>query len=462
MISNQIKRQILVLFALDVVLVGKVSTLQLKFAEQRLFSTVQTINDEKSSFDSNSENEKNKFVWSRQWYPVRPISYLEDIGNKAIPFRILGRNLVVWKGESTWAVMEDECPHRRAPLSTGKVVDGCKIMCRFHGWQFDTAGHCTDIPMYPRENETDINKCENLMNKINVRSYPTQVGGGLLWVYLGDDVDAKGVPPIAIRRDMLLAEEIANKTEFLVNTVPVSYTSMVENSFDPSHAPFIHEGIRDFGGGVFSPAGALAMKKYHLIPNTTIDASGFTLEHSPYQKGGLENMMVTRQFVPPTVQNSKFPFFDVILYFIPVDARETMVIGTFPMPVNLPKFIPFRFVEIMKDTLHFVYIISKGSRRFYQQDMITMRGQDSRKLLESKFDAGATVVDMAPTPADVSSYVCSFTQFHFRDKILTVVTNPIPTKQINREESMFSRDGFDLVPMEAHLVIARLLCLLNR
>jgi phenylpropionate dioxygenase-like ring-hydroxylating dioxygenase large terminal subunit len=400
MISRRLKPQVLVFISLNV-LFAKVSTLQLPFAKQRIFSALKTINDELSLLDIiNSDIEEKKFIWSRQWYPVRPISYLQDIGNKALPIRILGRNLVVWKG-STWSVMEDECPHRRAPLSTGKVVNGCNIMCRFHGWQFDSAGNCKDIPMYPRENEMDASKYENLMNNIHVNSYPTQVAGGLLWVYLGDDLDSNGNPPKPIRQDMLLPEEVASKTEFMVNKVPVSYTSMVENSFDPSHAPFIHEGIKDFGGGIFSPAGALAMKKYQLLPNTTINANGFT-----YQKGGVENAMVTRQFIPPTVQKSKFPFFDVVLYFIPVDVRETMVIGTFPTP-PLPKYLPNRFVEFLKDTLHFVYIISEVSRRFYKQDMITMRGQDTRKLIEVNLDVGKTVVDMAPTPADVSCYDCS-------------------------------------------------------
>lgn len=400
MILNRLKRQLLVLIAIHI-LVGEVSSLHMPFAKHRLFSTLKTINNEISAFDTDSVNEKSQFVWSRQWYPVRPISYIQDIGNKALPIRILGRNLVLWKSESTWSVMEDECPHRRAPLSTGKVVNGCNIMCRFHGWQFDADGNCKDIPMYPRENEDDNKKYENLMNKIDVKAYPTQVSGGLLWVYLGDDV-ANGKPPKTIRQEMLIDEDVAGKAEFLMNFVPVSYTSMVENSFDPSHAPFIHEGIKDFGGGVFSPAGALAMKKFNLIPNTTIDANGFMLEHSPYQTGGDENLMITRQFLPPTVQKSKFPFFDVILYFIPVDVRETMVIATFPLPINMPKFVPYQLVEFTKDTLHFAYIISEVSRRFYKQDMITMRGQDTRKLIETKYDAGTTVVDMAPTPADVS------------------------------------------------------------
>lgn len=400
MFSNRMTQHLIVSLALHIFLVEKCNSSKLPFVRQRLFSIVQPISYERETYDTTSENENRKFIWSNQWYPVRPISYLEDIENKPIPFRILGRNLVVWKGNSTWSVMEDECPHRKAPLSTGKVVDGCNIMCRFHGWQFGSDGKCKDIPMYPLEIDEGNKKYENLMSKISVRSYPTQVAGGLLWTYLGDDVDTNGVPPKEIRSDMILDEDVARKTEFLCNKVPVSFVSMVENSFDPSHAPYIHEGSGDVRGGVYSPADALAMKKYDLVPNTTIDTSGFLLQHSPYQKRGSENTMITRQFVPPTVQKSKFPSMDVLLYFVPVDVRQTLVIGAFALPSKMPKFVPVRAVEVIKDTIHFIYMISEPTRRFYRQDMVTMRGQDTRKLIEAKFDVGTTIVDMAPTPAD--------------------------------------------------------------
>lgn len=36
-----------------------------------------------------------------------------------------------------------EC--RLAPLSQGRVVQG-KLQCSYHGWEFDKAGTCTNIP----------------------------------------------------------------------------------------------------------------------------------------------------------------------------------------------------------------------------------------------------------------------------------------------------------------------------
>lgn len=50
-----------------------------------------------------------------------------------IPVEVLGRKLVAWKSPITnaWSVMSDECPHRQAPLSQGRIdpLSGC-IECR--------------------------------------------------------------------------------------------------------------------------------------------------------------------------------------------------------------------------------------------------------------------------------------------------------------------------------------------
>jgi phenylpropionate dioxygenase-like ring-hydroxylating dioxygenase large terminal subunit len=345
------------------------------------------------------------FTWSDQWYPVRPISYLKDIANEAIPFRLLGRHLVLWKSNTTdtFSVMEDECPHRRAPLSTGKIINGCNLMCRFHGWTFNEHGHCTDIPMYPKEESNDDNTADNdkrytkLLSTIKVQDYPTKIAGGLLWVYLKRD-------ETSIIKPLDDAMVFSAETDFMYNIVPVGYTSMVENSFDPSHAPFIHEGIDDLTGGSFSPDDALPMKKYTLEQNTTLTSSGFVMIHTPYQKSSKADSIVTRQLLPPTVQKTTFPFFSMFIYFVPVSVRETLVIGTVPfrfLPKSISKFVPKRYHEYILDWLHFLFVINKSTKRFYQQDMVTMRGQDSRKLIQTKLDAGAVVVDMAPTPSDV-------------------------------------------------------------
>lgn len=75
------------------------------------------------------------------------------------------------QGGGRWACMADECPHRRAPLSRGRLYrqpastaaataaaggagataaagQGGDVLleCAYHGWQFDGSGECVRLP----------------------------------------------------------------------------------------------------------------------------------------------------------------------------------------------------------------------------------------------------------------------------------------------------------------------------
>jgi len=49
--------------------------------------------------------------------------------------------------------MHEVCIHRGTALSLGHV-EGCEIVCAYHGWRFDETGACTRIPQM--ENQTAI------------------------------------------------------------------------------------------------------------------------------------------------------------------------------------------------------------------------------------------------------------------------------------------------------------------
>ena len=58
-----------------------------------------------------------------------------------------GRDLVVFRGEDGAAhVLDAYCPHLGAHLGVGGKVVGNAIQCPFHGWRWDGAGACTDVP----------------------------------------------------------------------------------------------------------------------------------------------------------------------------------------------------------------------------------------------------------------------------------------------------------------------------
>ena len=87
------------------------------------------------------------FNFFQHWYPVIP---LEDIDpNYPTPVTLLGLRLVIWKPKSSahYQVFLDQCLHRLAPLSEGRIDEKSdNLICNYHGWEFDKNGVCTRIP----------------------------------------------------------------------------------------------------------------------------------------------------------------------------------------------------------------------------------------------------------------------------------------------------------------------------
>jgi phenylpropionate dioxygenase-like ring-hydroxylating dioxygenase large terminal subunit len=71
---------------------------------------------EAAETNSAEESEALPYNWSKQWYPVSPLSALDP--SRATSTELLGRRLVVWRDAAEkWRCFQDLCPHRLAPLS---------------------------------------------------------------------------------------------------------------------------------------------------------------------------------------------------------------------------------------------------------------------------------------------------------------------------------------------------------
>ena len=276
------------------------------------------------------------FSWTKQWYPVLPISYLEGAG--PIPVTLLGKNLVLWRNaQNQWVAMDDRCPHKLAQLSLGHVNTQGQLVCRHHGWEFDGSGKCVAMPMIEDEKALST-ACHS--DRACIPTYPTQSLQGLLWVW----PDAQTGPEEwqnrqpAVMPDCGFDTDSTDSIDWGLSDVPVGYTVSVESSFDPSHAQFLHEGIAGF-----SPATAIPMAEYQL--EGTLSATlGFTLKHSGYNQFN-QGMEATRQFTPPCANttiyrypNGKAAYFQ--LYFVPTQPGHCRYIVKFVMggPPPKPKF----------------------------------------------------------------------------------------------------------------------------
>jgi phenylpropionate dioxygenase-like ring-hydroxylating dioxygenase large terminal subunit len=401
-------------------------------------ATTSAVVDSLGAHQEGHDAEDEKIDWFKYWYPAMPLNYLdddEDMDTKAIPITILDQQLVVWKssrstGNHKYSVLADACPHRRAPLSSGKIVQfkngdttSSNLACRYHGWEFDSNGSCTKIPMMEMKVETSTSAMA-LSKAFCAKSYPTLQHDGLLWVYMDPyEANPPSLPAAAsgATSSDSHGQKVKEQSSYSLNVFPVSFQSMIENSFDPSHAPFTHETIdpskKSFMS--YSSKNAIPMERYELVRHEknngdeAYDRNGFTVEHSPYHVSTTNSAshpaLTTRQFIAPYTNIAQLPWFNMTLHFVPSRAGETLVYAGGPANgsrMNVPskritKLVPKRIMNIAHEFLHFYFTnLADGIYRFYNQDVQIMQGQDERKRKSNLHSTSSSWHDMYPTTSD--------------------------------------------------------------
>ena len=121
------------------------------------------------------------------WYPVEIDWNLRK--GAAIEVVFWKRSIALFRGEDgTVRAIENRCAHRQLKLSEGEV-QGCNLVCLYHGWTYDGSGKVVQIPhdLFGRE-----------MPNLRVPSYPVQVRYGLIWIFPGEPAlaDQRPIPEI--------------------------------------------------------------------------------------------------------------------------------------------------------------------------------------------------------------------------------------------------------------------------
>src|SRR5436190_17553063 len=126
-------------------------------------------------------------LFRRFWLPALLPSELPTPDCDPIRFRILGEDLIAFRDTNgTPAFIARNCPHRGASLFFGRNEE-CGIRCVYHGWKFDAAGNCVDMPNEPAESD--------FKTKVKATAYRGADAGGITWIYMGpDQADPPGLP----------------------------------------------------------------------------------------------------------------------------------------------------------------------------------------------------------------------------------------------------------------------------
>lgn len=175
-----------------------------------------------------------KYDWFKQWYPVNVVDTMDPLRPNAVS--LLGMRLVAWKSNDGWRVFEDSCPHRRAPLSEGRIEADGSLSCSYHGWRFEESGACSSLPYSAEEKH-------RLSCKARCVNYPTREEHGLLFVFATPDVEmSKNVKPPLVDELVEEPERWRAKIPAGVRDFPCGWDAMAENTLDPAHFCAAHDG----------------------------------------------------------------------------------------------------------------------------------------------------------------------------------------------------------------------------
>ena len=178
-------------------------------------------------------------VFRRFWLPVLLDSELNGPDEEAVPFRILGEDLVAFRDtEGRLGVLDANCPHRLASLSYGRNEE-CGLRCIYHGWKFDVDGNCVDMPSEPNANQ-------KMKDKIKLTSYPAVERSGASWIYMGPKNKTPAPPEYEWAR--FPKDRMAAIKRFQ----PCNYAQALEGGIDSAHISFLH---RDFPAAKKSNSG---------------------------------------------------------------------------------------------------------------------------------------------------------------------------------------------------------------
>ena len=158
----------------------------------------------------------------RYWWPI---AFTEEVQKKPFRARLLDEDLVLFRdGAGKVGLLERACPHRGAGLELGRVEsDG--LRCCYHGWKFDRAGACLEMPAEPDDTP--------LLKEVRQRAYATEEFAGLIFAYMGP------LPvPVFPRIDLLVRDdmnrEVYAKDDFC------NWLQRAENGHDPAHLGVLH------------------------------------------------------------------------------------------------------------------------------------------------------------------------------------------------------------------------------
>ncbi len=163
------------------------------------------------------------------WMPAMMTSELPEPDCDPVRLKLLGEDLIAFRATSgKIGVIGNSCPHRGASLFFGRNEEE-GLRCVYHGWKFDTDGHCVDMPSEPPESR--------YLEKVKTVTYKVEERSGLIWVYMGPRSEPPPLPS--------LVANMQPEGKYTIGAYfsDCNWMQSLEGDFDTIHVSFLHRGL---------------------------------------------------------------------------------------------------------------------------------------------------------------------------------------------------------------------------
>ena len=100
------------------------------------------------------------------WISAMPLERLRRDGK--VVAKLGGKQIALFAAGDAVFACNNRCPHEGYPLREGSLDDACVLTCNWHGWKFD------------------LRTGDNLLRGDRLRTYPTRIMDGAVWVDVSD------------------------------------------------------------------------------------------------------------------------------------------------------------------------------------------------------------------------------------------------------------------------------------
>jgi phthalate 4,5-dioxygenase len=154
------------------------------------------------------------------------------------------------------------------------------LRCVYHGWKFDAAGNCVDMPSEPPDSI--------FRTKINIEAYPTWEGGGVVWAYLGPRAE---LPPFP-RYEWVRAPDTHRRVSKTIENA--NYLQALEGGIDTAHSSFVHNN--DLGN-------IERLKSQNTHPKLEVETSSYGFRYAGIRDVGADRRYVrVYHYLMPAMQ----------------------------------------------------------------------------------------------------------------------------------------------------------------